>query len=287
MGGLRKYMPLTRWTFLIATIAITGIFPFSGFFSKDEILGQALHTRAFGFLTLTPGSQVHLTSGAAIFGSSRRSSPASTCGACYLTFSGEYRGPESVHPHESPSVDDVAALDPRRLSIVLALVSGCPPPGCTAAGCRTGPGSTTPKGSSRAPAASRRGVRPLSRLRHRARRRFGGVGVLVCALLQARLRRRHRATPASPACAARWRTSSTWTNSTAPSSCARLERSPRDSGAWWTPPSSTASSSTASASLVAWFGGMRRRFQNGDVQRYAAVTALGVAALLYVFLVRG
>jgi NADH-quinone oxidoreductase subunit L len=39
-------------------------------------------------------------------------------------------------------------------------------------------------------------------------------------------------------------------------------------------------------SLIAWVSAMARRFQNGDVQRYAAVTALGVAALLYVFLVR-
>jgi NADH-quinone oxidoreductase subunit L len=39
--------------------------------------------------------------------------------------------------------------------------------------------------------------------------------------------------------------------------------------------------------LIAWVGALARRFQNGDVQRYAAVTALGVAALLYVFLVRG
>ena len=38
MGGLRKYMPITRWTFLIACLAIAGIPPFSGFFSKDEIL---------------------------------------------------------------------------------------------------------------------------------------------------------------------------------------------------------------------------------------------------------
>ena len=41
------------------------------------------------------------------------------------------------------------------------------------------------------------------------------------------------------------------------------------------------------AQLVAWVGGMARMFQNGDVQRYAAVTAAGVAALVYVFLVRG
>ena len=38
MGGLRKYMPVTHWTFLIGCLAIAGIPPFSGFFSKDEIL---------------------------------------------------------------------------------------------------------------------------------------------------------------------------------------------------------------------------------------------------------
>ena len=38
LGGLRKYMPITHITFLIACLAIAGIWPFSGFFSKDEIL---------------------------------------------------------------------------------------------------------------------------------------------------------------------------------------------------------------------------------------------------------
>lgn len=41
MGGLKKYLPVTFWTFLIATIAIAGIPPFAGFFSKDEILWKA------------------------------------------------------------------------------------------------------------------------------------------------------------------------------------------------------------------------------------------------------
>jgi NADH-quinone oxidoreductase subunit L len=41
MGGLRRYMPVTFWTFLIATIAIAGIPPLAGFFSKDEILWKA------------------------------------------------------------------------------------------------------------------------------------------------------------------------------------------------------------------------------------------------------
>jgi NAD(P)H-quinone oxidoreductase subunit 5 len=41
MGGLRKYMPITALTFLIGTLAISGIPPFAGFWSKDEILGSA------------------------------------------------------------------------------------------------------------------------------------------------------------------------------------------------------------------------------------------------------
>ena len=41
MGGLKQYMPVTFWVMLIATLAIAGIPPFSGFFSKDEILAAA------------------------------------------------------------------------------------------------------------------------------------------------------------------------------------------------------------------------------------------------------
>jgi len=40
MHGLRKYMPITHWTFLIGCLAIAGIIPLSGFFSKDEILSS-------------------------------------------------------------------------------------------------------------------------------------------------------------------------------------------------------------------------------------------------------
>jgi NADH-quinone oxidoreductase subunit L len=41
MGGLRKYAPVTFWTMLVAALAISGIFPLAGFFSKDEILWSA------------------------------------------------------------------------------------------------------------------------------------------------------------------------------------------------------------------------------------------------------
>ncbi len=47
MGGLRKYMPVTHITFLIACLAIAGIPPFSGFFSKDEILAAVFEKSAF------------------------------------------------------------------------------------------------------------------------------------------------------------------------------------------------------------------------------------------------
>jgi NADH-quinone oxidoreductase subunit L len=42
MGGLKAHLPITYWTFVVAALAIAGIFPFAGFFSKDEILWAAL-----------------------------------------------------------------------------------------------------------------------------------------------------------------------------------------------------------------------------------------------------
>lgn len=52
MGRLHKYMPVTSWTFLIACLAIAGIWPFSGFFSKDEILAAAFHHDRILYWTL-------------------------------------------------------------------------------------------------------------------------------------------------------------------------------------------------------------------------------------------
>ncbi len=52
MGRLHKYMPISSWTFLIACLAIAGIPPFSGFFSKDEILAAAHHHDPIIFWTL-------------------------------------------------------------------------------------------------------------------------------------------------------------------------------------------------------------------------------------------
>lgn len=53
MGGLRKYMPITHWTFLIGCLAIAGIYPFSGFFSKDEMLSAMYANHPFWGVWMT------------------------------------------------------------------------------------------------------------------------------------------------------------------------------------------------------------------------------------------
>jgi NADH-quinone oxidoreductase subunit L len=53
MGGLRKYMPLTHITFLIGCLAIAGIIPFAGFFSKDEILTACFERHWFWGVWMT------------------------------------------------------------------------------------------------------------------------------------------------------------------------------------------------------------------------------------------
>jgi NADH-quinone oxidoreductase subunit L len=79
MGGLQKYLPVTYATMMIGTLAIAGIFPLSGFFSKDEILFQAfLHNKIIWVLAV-------VTAFMTAFYMFRLMS---------LTFLGGYRGPE-------------------------------------------------------------------------------------------------------------------------------------------------------------------------------------------------
>ena len=92
MGGLRRYQPITFWTFLAATLAIAGIPGFSGFFSKDEILAQALGSAYGGAWLWALGiAAAGLTS----FYMFR---------LLFLTFFGECRADEHTrhHLHESP-----------------------------------------------------------------------------------------------------------------------------------------------------------------------------------------
>ena len=54
MGGLKKNMPVTHATMFIATLAISGIPGFAGFFSKDEISGRLIRIRMRGSAWCTP-----------------------------------------------------------------------------------------------------------------------------------------------------------------------------------------------------------------------------------------
>jgi NADH-quinone oxidoreductase subunit L len=104
MGGLRKKMPATYWTFLAATLAISGIPPFSGFFSKDLILTKAFEHNLLLYVLALAGAL--LTS----FYMFR---------LLYLVFFGEQRL-AGVHPHESPKVMTV----PLMILAVLSVFGG-------------------------------------------------------------------------------------------------------------------------------------------------------------------
>jgi NADH-quinone oxidoreductase subunit L len=55
LAGVGKLMPYTRWVFLIGSLALVGIFPFAGFFSKDSILASALDHGWYGDLIFAAG----------------------------------------------------------------------------------------------------------------------------------------------------------------------------------------------------------------------------------------
>src|SRR5438552_6756143 len=52
MGSLRKKMPVTFWTFIVGTLALAGVWPLSGFFSKDAILAEALARQSYALFAL-------------------------------------------------------------------------------------------------------------------------------------------------------------------------------------------------------------------------------------------
>ncbi|MBL7125705.1 MAG: NADH-quinone oxidoreductase subunit L, partial [Dehalococcoidales bacterium] len=115
MGGLKKYMPWTYATFVIASLSIAGIWPLSGFWSKDEIVISAFESQPVLFYLAM--ITVFMTA----FYMFR---------AVFMTFGGEYRGGEpnthgheSHHgqPHESPRVMTIPLIILAALSIFSGL----------------------------------------------------------------------------------------------------------------------------------------------------------------------
>jgi NADH-quinone oxidoreductase subunit L len=107
MGGLKKYMPTTHVTFLIGCIAIAGMPPFSGFFSKDEILAAAYSANPILWVIGVIGAVM------TAFYMFRLYS---------MTFLGDFRGTEKQksYLHESPS----AITIPLIVLAILAIVAG-------------------------------------------------------------------------------------------------------------------------------------------------------------------
>ena len=102
MGGLRKKMPVTHATFLIATLALAGIFPLAGFWSKDEILAGSASGQDNAYTIML------------IFGLITAFLTAAYMGRAYwMTFWGDYRG--HAKPHESPKV----------ITVPLMVLAGC------------------------------------------------------------------------------------------------------------------------------------------------------------------
>jgi NADH-quinone oxidoreductase subunit L len=109
MGGLKKWMPQTYWTFVIATLALAGIFPLAGFWSKDEILVGAGHN----------GYKLFLAVG--VVGAMMTAAYMTRC--VYLTFYGEPRG-AAADPHHHPHESNAVMLWPIYVLTALACFAG-------------------------------------------------------------------------------------------------------------------------------------------------------------------
>ncbi|WP_445164599.1 NADH-quinone oxidoreductase subunit L [Mycobacterium sp. Dal123C01] len=92
-GGLRKALPITFVTFGLGYLAIIGVFPFAGYFSKDAIIEAALGGG---------GVQGYVTGGAALVGAGVTAFYMTR--VMLMTFFGEKRWAEGTHPHEAPAL---------------------------------------------------------------------------------------------------------------------------------------------------------------------------------------
>jgi NADH-quinone oxidoreductase subunit L len=106
MGGLRRSMPVTYWTFLVGTLALAGVVPLSGFYSKDAILAAAAEAHAYGRFGL--GTLVAILTTFYMFR------------LVFVVFGQTARSETAGHAHESPPV----ILIPLRLLAVCSIVGG-------------------------------------------------------------------------------------------------------------------------------------------------------------------
>ena len=99
MGGLRRHMPWTYWSMIIASVSLAGLFPFSGFWSKDEILGHAAEVgTTTATIVLALGLIAALMTAFYMFR------------AIFLTFHGEWRGGGEREEEEAKAAGEPAPV---------------------------------------------------------------------------------------------------------------------------------------------------------------------------------
>lgn len=104
MGNLRKKMPVTFWTFLAGALALCGLWPFSGFFSKDGIIGQALAQH--NYLLFADG--VFVAALTTFY----------TFRLFFVVFFGKEKSEHAAHAHESPAVITLPLIALAVLSVI-------------------------------------------------------------------------------------------------------------------------------------------------------------------------
>ncbi len=122
MGGLKKYMPITRYTYLYACIAIAGFPIANGFYSKDEILWKAFtsrHLELFGTPTPWLGPVIYLLGIVAATGTAFY-----MYRSYYMTFTGEYRGGEGHHDEHNEDPHSATATAMSHTSVAVHASDG-------------------------------------------------------------------------------------------------------------------------------------------------------------------
>ena len=109
MGGLRKVMPITGFTFMMGWLAISGVIPFAGFFSKDAILASAWQEGEYGLWGIGVGTAL-LTA----FYMSR---------LYFRVFEGRTKVPAGVHAHDAPPTMATALIPLGVLSVIGGLIN--------------------------------------------------------------------------------------------------------------------------------------------------------------------
>jgi NADH-quinone oxidoreductase subunit L len=106
MGALRKKMPATFWTFMVGTLALAGLWPFSGFFSKDAIIGQAFGQN--NYILFAVGVFVAMLTSFYMFR------------LVFVVFYSSAKTDAASHAHESPGV----ITWPLRILALFSLIGG-------------------------------------------------------------------------------------------------------------------------------------------------------------------